>query len=46
MKVLSVRLFSLVGISGCLFGMMLASPVQAEQTANKGTAADLMAQNS
>ena len=30
MKVRSVRLFSLIGISGYLFGMMLAFPVRAE----------------
>lgn len=45
MKVRSVRLFSLVGISGYLLGMMLASPVQAEQAGNRGRAADLLAQS-
>ena len=38
MKVRSVRLFSLIGISGYLFGMMLASPVQAETGSPKGLA--------
>jgi iron complex outermembrane receptor protein len=45
MKVLSIRLFSLVGISSYLLGMMLTFPVQAQKMGNKGTATDLVAQS-
>ncbi len=45
MKVLSIRLFSLVGISSYLLGMMLTLPVQAQKMGNKGEAADLMTQS-
>jgi len=45
MKALSICLLSAVGISSCLFGIILAYPASADENYRRGEANDLLAQN-